>query len=254
MKHTTVLAIILMVLVAACGSGTVGEAGQVPDIADDTAAHESFEDLLTTPVDVEGEPSEPKIVLTKSDGEQITETAIDGGAVIDDSSFATDERVTDLMNDLAATIDLGGDLRPLVCEPGLYLAYNAGPVSYSRDDLAGILSDETAYQWPSHMISADDPAAVDLPYRTFAEEIGGSFLAAFNDPANQFLRNEWRDLDERGIPEEANPLPIELREFDTISVTDSGHDGIEWFVWYVSVDYEKGQPCIVGLTFDAWTP
>lgn len=253
MKRTATLIVVLTLLVAACGYGTVGNAGNLPGIPD-TTDDETLDDLLTTQVSSEGEPSEPEVTLTDSSEEQTGDTATDAGSPIDTVAFEHDERVDDLISELAAILESGGDLRPLVAQRGLYVAYNDEPILYSRADLAGILADEETRQWPSHLVSADDPAAADLPYRTFAQEIGGSFLEAFNDPANQFLRNEWSSLDDKGIPEEANPLPVELRRFNTVSIADGGHDGIEWFVWYVSIDYENDEPRIVGLTFHAWIP
>jgi hypothetical protein len=244
-RSTITLIVALTLLVSVCGYGNVGTAGNIPEAPEDTIAAETLKDLLTTQVSDEGEPSEPKITLTDTVNEAGSPT---------DEALETDERVDDLIAELAATIESGGDLGPLVSEGGMYLVYNSEPILYSQEDLNGILTYETTRQWPSHLISADDPAAADLPYRTFADEIGESFLDAFHDPDNQFLRKEWRDLDEKGIPEEANPIPVELREFDTVSIVESGQDAIEWFVWYVSIDFEDGQPLIVGLTFRGWTP
>ncbi|MDF1596905.1 MAG: hypothetical protein P1T08_12575 [Acidimicrobiia bacterium] len=252
MKRTTVLIIGPAILAAECGSSAVGSAGNVPDDSDDAKANWILGYLLSAQASEAGEPSEPKIVLTDTSGGQTTATAVDADLEGDDT-FETDERVTDLLYDLANTIEARGDLRPLVSTGGLYLVYNAAPALYSPAELEGVLSDETTYQWPSHVVADDDPAA-ELPFHTFAEEIGESFLEAFHDPDNEFPRNEWRDLADQGIPDEANPIPIELREFDSISVADGGHDGIEWFVWYVSIDYQNGEPRIVGLTFHAWTP
>lgn len=251
MKRTTVLTIALAILAAACGSSAVGSAGNVRDDSDDSKAKWMLGNLLSAQASEAGEPSQPEIVLTDTSGGQTTATVADA-ALEGDDTFETDERVTDLLYDLANTIEGRGDLRPLVSVRDL--AYNAAPALYTPAELKGILSDETTYQWPSHMVADEDPAAAELPFHTFAEEIGGSFLEAFHDPDNEFFRNEWRDLADQGIPEAANPIPIEMREFDSISVADGGHDGIEWFVWYVLIDYENSEPRIIGLTFNAWTP
>ncbi len=176
------------------------------------------------------------------------------GAQVGDAEFQADERVTDLLNEFAAIIESGGDLRPLVSTRGLYLAYNAAPILFAPSDLEDILTDPTTYQWPSHLISPDDPAAANLPARTFADEIGDSYVDAFRDTASEISRNEWLDAEQRGIPEAAIPIPFELRSFNYVGVANAGEEVIEWIAWYVSIDYEGGEPRIVALTFDAWSP
>ncbi|MCJ7725419.1 MAG: GerMN domain-containing protein [Acidimicrobiia bacterium] len=180
------------------------------------------------------------------------------GADVGNVDFENDERVADLLSEFAATIERRGDLRPLVSARGLYLAYNADPILFTPSELEGILEDPTTYQWPSHLISPDDPAAANLPARSFAVQIGDSFTAAFGDPASSFEHNEWIDAAEQGIPEAAIPIPFELRSFNYIAVHNNGDDpdreAINWITWYVSIDYEGGEPRVVAMTFDAWTP
>ena len=39
-----------------------------------------------------------------------------------------------------------------------------------------------------------------------------------------------------------------------VKLANAGEEVIEWIAWYVSIDYEGGEPRIVALTFDAWSP
>jgi hypothetical protein len=217
---------------------------------------------------------EPGVVVVRSGLTEIADSSswvqigtpmgamwVDGrflGADVGSGEFQDDERVADLLNAFALAIERRGDLRPFVSARGLYLAYNADPILIAPSELEGILQDPSTYQWPSHLISPEDPAAANLPARSFAEQIGDSFTAAFDDPASTFEYNEWLDAAEQGIPEAAIPVPFELRSFNYIAVHNDGDDpereAINWITWYVSIDYEGGEPRVAAMTFDAWTP
>lgn len=53
-------------------------------------------------------------------------------------------------------------------------------------------------------------------------------------------------------------IPYELRGFNFVSAYDPGDDqqygGLDWTAWYVSIDYENGEPVVVGLTLNEWSP
>ena len=58
------------------------------------------------------------------------------------------------------------------------------------------------------------------------------------------------------IPETA-VFPM-LVGFRYVSVFDPGDNpdfgGLDWTSWHVSIDYEDGEPVVVGLTLDQWAP
>jgi predicted small lipoprotein YifL len=163
--------------------------------------------------------------------------------------FENDTRVEQLLDDFADTIANDGDLRAVTSRRGLYVSHHAAPVRWPSDELGTILTDPTTYQWPSSAIGEDDPEFDQLPARTFAAAVADSFLSAYADP----------DPIEAGngrLP--AYAIPFEFQSFNYIGVHDSGdnpdYGGIDWVTWYVSIDYEDGQPVIVGMTLDMWSP
>jgi predicted small lipoprotein YifL len=170
--------------------------------------------------------------------------------------FAGDDRVTALLDEFAAIIAADGDLRPVMSRRGVYVSHHGDPIRFAADELADILTDPTTYQWPSNALSPDDPEFDQIPGRTFAEAIAGSFLSAYDDPDTGTTVNRPIVAGNSRLPEAA--IPFELGSFNYIGVHDPGDDpeygGLDWVTWYVSIDYEAGSPVIVGLTIDTWSP
>jgi spore germination protein GerM len=176
------------------------------------------------------------------------------GAVVSAAYFAADARIGVLLDEFASIISNQGDLRQVISQRGLYVSYNAPPIRFSPDDLDGILTDATTYKWPSNALGPDQ--LDEVPARTFAEAITDSFLSAYDDPDTQL---SWNDPIAGGngrLP--GNAIPFEFAGFNYVGVYDPGDDpqygGLDWTTWYVSIDYEGGDPVIVGLTVDMWAP
>jgi len=176
------------------------------------------------------------------------------GAVVTASDFANDDRVTALLDEFAGIIANNGDLRQVISQRGLYVSHNADPIRFSPDDLDGILTDSTTYKWPSAALGPDQ--LDELPSRTFAEAITDSFLSAYDDPDTELSYNDPIAGGNGRLA--ADAVPFEFRGFNYVGVYDPGDDpqyeGLDWSTWYVSIDYENGEPVIVGLTVDMWTP
>jgi predicted small lipoprotein YifL len=176
--------------------------------------------------------------------------------VVGARDFAADPRVDELLDDFAVVIAADGDLRPLMSRRGLYVSHHVDPIRFASSDLATILMDPTTYQWGSNAISPDDPEFDQIPGRTFAAAVADSFLSVYDDPDTVTTVNEPIAGGNGRLPEAA--IPFTLRSFNYVGVHDPGDDpqygGLDWFTWYVSIDYEDGSPVIVGLTIDAWAP
>jgi hypothetical protein len=175
------------------------------------------------------------------------------GAVVDDVAFEDDPAVWELLERYTNALGADDDLSPFVSRRGLYVAHNAPPIRFSPDELKTIMTDATTYQWGSNALG---PGSPEIPYRTFAEAIGDRFVSTFNDPD---LSIQWDEPEVGGngtIAEEA--IPFELRGFHFVSVYDVGDEpeygGLDWTAWYVSIDYEQGEPRIVGMTINEWAP
>ena len=175
-------------------------------------------------------------------------------AVVNDTDFEGDPRVTELLAEFGGIIATDGDLRPVTSSRGLYVSHHAAPVRFAPDELGSILTDPTTYQWPSNAIGPED--LDEIPARTFAEAVTDSFLSAYDDPDTVTTENESIRGGNGRLS--ADAIPFELRSFYYVGVHDSGDDpdfgGLDWITWYVSIDYEDGEPVIVGLTVDMWAP
>lgn len=175
-------------------------------------------------------------------------------AVVEPTAFAADDRITDLLDDLRATMENRGDLTGLVSWRGLYVSHHDAPVRFG--DLDTLLTDPTTYKWPSNAFDVNDPDFADeVPARTFAEAIADSFVGAFDED----LVITYNDPVEAGNGRLAEAaIPFELVGFNFLTVYDPGDnpefDGLDWTIWHVSFDYEDDGPRVVGMTIDQWAP
>ncbi|MDH5373771.1 MAG: GerMN domain-containing protein [Acidimicrobiia bacterium] len=177
-------------------------------------------------------------------------------ALVSADDFEADDRVAELLDELANIITLDGDLRAVSSRRGLYVSHHAEPIRFAYDELGTILTDPTTYQWPSNAISSDDPEFDQIPGRTFAEAVADSFVSAYDDPDTVTTVNEPIEAGNGRLASHA--IPVEFQSFNYIGIHDSGdnpaYDGLDWITWYVSIDYEGGEPVIIGLTLDQWAP
>lgn len=178
--------------------------------------------------------------------------------VVDDQAFRTDERVISLLDRMSQVLDAEGPLNEFVSVRGLYVSHHGLPVRFPPEQLEGILTDPTTYRWPSNAINMDDLEDVerDIPARTFAEAIGRSFASTWNDPDRMMAFDEPITGGNGRLPSHA--IPPELTGFHYVSVFDPGdnpdYGGLDWTSWHVSIDYENGEPVVVGMTIDQWSP
>jgi len=175
-------------------------------------------------------------------------------AVVNDTDFESDARVTALLAEFGEIIATDGDLRPVTSRRGLYVSHHGDPIQFGRDELVTILPDSTTYQWPSNALGPDE--LDEIPARTFAKAVADSFLSAYDDPDTVITMNE-AILGGNGRPA-GYEVPFEFASFNYVGVHDAGDDaefdGLDWVTWYVSIDYEDGSPVIVGMTIDEWSP
>ena len=176
-------------------------------------------------------------------------------AVVDATTFASDGRVVDTLDELAGIMADLSDLSPVVSWRGLYVSHHADPVLFG--DLDEVLTDPTTYKWPSNAFDVNDPDfANEAPSRTFAQAIAASFVSAYVDSDTVITFNEPIEAGNGRLAEYA--IPFEFAGFNYVGVYDPGdnpeYGGLDWTIWYVSFDYEDGVPVVVGLTIDQWSP
>ena len=177
--------------------------------------------------------------------------------VVDDAEFAADGRVLDLLDRMSKVLDAEGDLNEFMSERGLYVSYHSAPIRFTPAQLEGILTDPTTYKWPSNALDVNDPSqAAEIPSRTFAEAVGWSFVSTWDDP-DRIVSIDEALSGGNGRPADFAIWP-ELQGFHFVSVLDPGDnpefDGLDWTMWHVSIDYEDGEPVVVGMTYDEWSP
>lgn len=180
-----------------------------------------------------------------------------GSSTTSSSTFTEDQRVIELLDNLATVITARGNLNQVASARGLYVSHHADPVRFSPDELVTVLVDDTRYKWPSNALDVNDPdQAQEIPAQTFAVAIGDSFVSAWNDSDRVVAWDEPLTGGNGRLPSHA--IPPELSGFHYLSVHDPGdnpaYDGLDWISWHVSIDYEDGTPVVVGLTFDQWAP
>lgn len=177
-------------------------------------------------------------------------------AVVDPDDFAGDTRVADLLDRFVEIVTVDGDLRPVTSKRGLYVSYHADPIRFAPDQLETILTATTTYKWPSNAMGTDNEEFQQIPGRTFAEAIAENFVSAYDDSDTVTTVNEPIEAGNGRLAEQA--IPFEFGAFNYIGVHDPGdnpeYGGLDWFTWYVSIDYENGRPVIIGLTIDQWAP
>ena len=137
---------------------------------------------------------------------------------------------------------------------GLYVWPIPSQSRFTRSNLGGILTDPTTYRWGSNVLAPDEPEFLQIPARTFSQAITDRFLSAYDDPDTVVTFNEPIIGQNGRLPDVA--LPFSLRSFNCVGVHDGGDDfaPLDWVTWYVSIDYEDGQPRIVTLTLDELAP
>ncbi len=175
------------------------------------------------------------------------------GAVVSDAAFAGDPKVLALLQQMAEIMADDGDLTSVVSSRGLYVAHNAPPIHFDTDQLAILMTDATTYKWGS---AALEPGSPEIPSRTFAEAIGDRFVSTFVDDDVSLMRDTVELGGNGNIAEYA--IPFEFEGFHFVSVYDPGdearYEGLDWTAWYVSIDYEDGEPRVVGMTLNEWAP
>ncbi len=178
-------------------------------------------------------------------------------AVVPAGEFAADTEVMGLLDGFSAALASDGDLRPFTSARGLYISHNGPPLRFPASDLAGILTDPTTYKWPSAAFDMSDPDQVaELPDRTFSEAVADRFVSAYDDTDTIVTVNTPIEAGNSRPP--AAAIPFELAGFNYVGVHDPGDNpdfgGLDWTTWYVSIDYENGEPRVVALTLDEWSP
>lgn len=175
-------------------------------------------------------------------------------AVVTPFDFENDPRVASLLAEFGEIIATDGDLRAVVSTRGLYVSHHADPIRFAYNDLDTVLADPTTYKWPSNALGPDD--LDEIPGRTFAEAVADSFLSAYDDPDVMLSVNDPFEGGNGRLAQYA--IPFEFESFNYVGVFDPGDNpdfgGLDWVIWYVSIDYEDGGPVIVGLTIDQWAP
>ena len=164
-----------------------------------------------------------------------------------ESNPATLETVQELSDIMAAR----GDLGEVVGWRGLFVAHFSPVVRFKADQLAGLLSSPTLYEWGSQGCSPSE-----CPERTFSEAVAESFVGAWEDTDKIVTFDE--KIPGPGGLGDAGIIPQEFANYHYVAVHDPGDDpqyeGLDWVTWYVYLDYSEARPVVVGMSVDSWGP
>ncbi len=178
-------------------------------------------------------------------------------AVVSDEAFGLNDEVMSLIQEMSEVMAADLDLSTIASRRGLYVSHHAAPQRFRASELGRILTDSTTYTWPSNALDINDPdEASQIPDLTFAEAVADRFTSNWDDADRILTIDEPITGGNGRTPEYA--IPFELEGFHYVGVYDPGdnpdYGGLDWTVWYVSIDYEDGRPVVVGLTLDEWAP
>lgn len=162
-----------------------------------------------------------------------------------------------LLDRMVEIIEDDGDLSEVASQRGLFVSHHGEPIRFRSEALETVLTDTTSYKWPSNALDINDPAdAAEIPNRTFAEAVADPFVSVWADDDVQVAVDMPLNGGNGRMPQAA--LPIELSGFHYVSAYDPGdnaeYGGLDWMSWHISIDYEDGEPKVVGLTIDQWAP
>lgn len=174
--------------------------------------------------------------------------------------FPSDVLTSDLealLDRTAAIIAADGDLSEVASSRGIFVSHHYTPIRFRPSELESVLKDPTTYKWGSNALNLDDPLdAQEIPSRTFSEAIADSFVSVWTDEDVQVAVDEPINGGNGRLPDWA--LPVELKGFHYVSMYDPGdneeYGGLDWVSWHVSIEYEDGDPKIVAMTIDQWSP
>lgn len=172
-------------------------------------------------------------------------------ASVDDATFENDDRITRLVDQLAAAFAGETDLAPLISSDGLYVAHFEAPRYFPPSEIPGLVGDATLYDWAGTGCSPEE-----CPDQTFVDAVAQPFVGAWRDDDRQVVRNEILTGPNGMVPEAV--VPAEFANLPFVAVHDPGddpqYDGLDWSSWYVYVVYESSRPLVLGLSVDAWAP
>lgn len=161
------------------------------------------------------------------------------------------ELLTELSSFSTSVFESGELIGPYVGPKGLSVVHFDETKRWSRDD--DPMNDPIVYLWGSTGCGIDPECA---PQATFAEQIAGGFLSAWNDD-DRVVAVDTPIAGGNGTPAEF-VIPTPFRNFHYVAVHDPGDDpqyaGIDWVTWYVYFDVIDGLPVVAGLSVDMWAP
>lgn len=164
---------------------------------------------------------------------------------IEPGTFAADPRPRQLLERLAEVFRARGDLTPLVARRGLYVMHFGPLEHHAPAALPGLLQSAATPPW--HGPACDDAC---LPPATFHTMIGAEYLRTWAVPTKRIGVDEWLAGGNRSAH-----LPVALQNFRYLSFFDAGDEDIpNWRTWVVFFEYEGGEPKVVALATDQWSP
>lgn len=160
--------------------------------------------------------------------------------------LSSDERAKALLAKLRDVLKNGGDLRTVTGPRGLYVHHFAPLVRFEPEQLSTLAASTEKKKWGG-------PACGDLCLEgSFAEVIGAPLVAVYDSPERELAANRWL----KGGNASAD-VPAGLGNFPFLSIYHPGtaaHDHLDWKSFGVYFEYQAGEPVIVAIAADVWSP
>jgi hypothetical protein len=164
-------------------------------------------------------------------------------------TFATDSRVTGLVDKLFDVFIARGDLNPVTGRRGLIVSHFDPPRRFKPAELATLLTSTTEYGWGSSGCSPEECGT-----STFTETFADPYIQAYDDADRETVFDEIIGGGNMMI----NPIPAKFIGLHYVAFYDPGdnpeYGGLDWSTWYVYFTRHFGEPVIVGLSTDEWAP
>lgn len=139
-----------------------------------------------------------------------------------------------------------GDLTPVVSARGLYVSYFGPLQHFAPAALPGLLKSEEKKMWTGP--ACDEPCDEG----TFYEQVAAPLVDLWSKADKQIRAGVWQ----KGGNASADP-PAGLSNFHFLSVFHQGsqaNDFLDWRTYGVYFDHRDGEPSVIALVPDQWSP
>ncbi len=161
-----------------------------------------------------------------------------------------------VIQDLGEAMASGRDLGDPISHRGLHVAFFQDlPLLWSQAELESLMTDSTLIEFAYPGCGGPGECGAE----TFADAIASRFVSVQQDIGlDTIVRTDTVVLGGNGYPSLEAMIPTVFENLHFVGLNDPGDDpsltGLDWFIWLVFFELEDGEPKVVGLVPDMWSP